>query len=388
MNNHPFTPEETKLHRAAVLKNLILCAQTLVRAMNALQIPYGFDPSAATAAMSLSRPKEPPAAAAEVPDKVAASLLVDAVAAVSPVVGAGEGISLGGPELHLNRSNSHSGGGGDCGRGLSAGGGGGESEDLAETRCEQEEVANAARLAYERVKGKAKPFQVDMIEKYSELLVTEGVDYMEWLWGDSGVHLMTHLERITNPQFTPTTEDILQSHTPTETVTETVIHLNARTVFRVFDAGGQRRHRMSWAPYFDQVDAIVFVMAVGAYDQVCLEDHTSNRMAEALNLFGTICNHPVFKKTCMIVFLNKADLLKQKLEQNPLNRYFPNYQGPPGDFDSACQFFKDHVNNLNKYKEKQIITHVTSITDTPRIRSVLEEINRVILESRLEGVGM
>ena len=38
------------------------------------------------------------------------------------------------------------------------------------------------------------------------------------------------------------------------------------------------------------------------------EDENTNRMDEALILFDQICNHPSFKKTSMILFLNKVKL--------------------------------------------------------------------------------
>jgi hypothetical protein len=40
--------------------------------------------------------------------------------------------------------------------------------------------------------------------------------------------------------------------------------------------------------------------------QVLYEDETTNRMDEALTLFDQICNHPSFRKTSMILFLNKV----------------------------------------------------------------------------------
>ena len=40
--------------------------------------------------------------------------------------------------------------------------------------------------------------------------------------------------------------------------------------------------------------------------QVLYEDENTNRMDEALILFDQICNHPSFKKTSMILFLNKV----------------------------------------------------------------------------------
>jgi hypothetical protein len=42
--------------------------------------------------------------------------------------------------------------------------------------------------------------------------------------------------------------------------------------FSVFDVGGQRSERRKWIHCFDNVNAIIFVMAVSEFDQVLLED--------------------------------------------------------------------------------------------------------------------
>lgn len=58
---------------------------------------------------------------------------------------------------------------------------------------------------------------------------------------------------------------------------------------------------------------MIFIVGVSEYDQVLFEDETTNRMREALDLFNEICNSRWFEKTSFILFLNKRDLLEQKL---------------------------------------------------------------------------
>lgn len=43
------------------------------------------------------------------------------------------------------------------------------------------------------------------------------------------------------------------------------------------------------------------------------EDDSTNRMTEAINLFYEICTNPFFKKTSMVLLLNKRDLFKDKV---------------------------------------------------------------------------
>lgn len=47
--------------------------------------------------------------------------------------------------------------------------------------------------------------------------------------------------------------------------------------FSVVDVGGQRSERRKWIHCFDDVKAIIFVVALSGYNQVLFEDPTINR---------------------------------------------------------------------------------------------------------------
>ena len=63
--------------------------------------------------------------------------------------------------------------------------------------------------------------------------------------------------------------------------------------------------------------------------QVLFEDENTNRMDEALTLFEQICNHPSFKKTSMILFLNKVSAPTHPLTAAPQTVYGPAVFTPP-----------------------------------------------------------
>lgn len=54
---------------------------------------------------------------------------------------------------------------------------------------------------------------------------------------------------------------------------------------------------------------------------------TQNRMKESLALFGTVLELPWFKNTSVILFLNKTDILEEKIPTSHLATYFPSFQG-------------------------------------------------------------
>ncbi len=63
-----------------------------------------------------------------------------------------------------------------------------------------------------------------------------------------------------------------------------------------------------------------------AHPQVLVEDQTQNRLKESLALFECLFGYPYFKKSSMILFLNKTDLFEEKIGKSNLSEYFP-YNG-------------------------------------------------------------
>lgn len=50
----------------------------------------------------------------------------------------------------------------------------------------------------------------------------------------------------------------------------------------MFDVGGQRSERKKWIHCFENVTAILFVVAISGYDQCLIEDRDSNQVCHWL----------------------------------------------------------------------------------------------------------
>lgn len=95
----------------------------------------------------------------------------------------------------------------------------------------------------------------------------------------------------------------------------------------MFDVGGQRDERRKWIQCFNDVTAIIFVCASSSYNLVLWEDNTQNRLKESLALFRNIWNNRWLKTISVILFLNKQDLLAEKIKTGryKLEDYFPEF---------------------------------------------------------------
>ncbi|XP_033939721.1 guanine nucleotide-binding protein G(i) subunit alpha-2-like [Gymnodraco acuticeps] len=227
---------------------------------------------------------------------------------------------------------------------------------------------------------------------------------MRRLWGDSGIqscfkrsreyqlndsaaYYLNDLERIAKADYIPTQQDVLRTRVKTTGIVET--HFTFKELhFKMFDVGGQRSERKKWIHCFEGVTAIIFCVALSAYDLVLAEDEEMNRMHESMKLFDSICNNKWFTETSIILFLNKKDLFEEKIPRSPLNICFPEYTGA-NKFDEAASYIQTKFEDLNKKRDtKEIYTHFTCATDTKNVQFVFDAVTDVIIKNNLKDCGL
>eukprot|EP00834_Sanchytrium_tribonematis_P001092 NODE_23_length_42016_cov_0.755803.p30 type:complete len:132 gc:universal NODE_23_length_42016_cov_0.755803:8621-8226(-) len=130
----------------------------------------------------------------------------------------------------------------------------------------------------------------------------------------------------------------------------------------MFDVGGQRSERKKWIHCFEAVTSVIFFVSLVDYDLALLEDSSQNRMQESISLFDSVINSRWFQKSSLILFLNKADAFKDKLDRSPLENFYDDYNGG-NDVTRAAKYILSKFTNVNRAKLK-IYPHITCATDT------------------------
>ncbi|KAL3316492.1 Guanine nucleotide-binding protein subunit alpha-14 [Cichlidogyrus casuarinus] len=215
------------------------------------------------------------------------------------------------------------------------------------------------------------------------------------LWNDAGIKecydrrrdYLDHLDRIAASDYLPTLQDILRVRVPTTGIIEYPFDLDS-IIFRMVDVGGQRSERRKWIHCFESVTSIMFLVALSEYDQVLVESDNENRMEESKALFLTIITYPWFQESSVILFLNKKDLLEEKILHSHLVDYFPEYNGPQRDAEVARDFILKMFVDLNPDPEKFIYSHFTCATDTENIRFVFAAVKDTILQLNLKEYNL
>ena len=192
------------------------------------------------------------------------------------------------------------------------------------------------------------------------------------------------IERLYVPNYLPSDQDILRTRLRTTGISETVFDLGNLT-YRMFDVGGQRSERKKWIHVFDNVQVVLFLVAISGYDLALVEDRNGNQMHEALMLFESIANSKYFEKSALILFLNKIDLFREKLSSgmSPISRYFPDYHGKPNDVTASQEFFAEKFKGLVRQSSKEVYVHYTNATDTDLLKKTMASVQDMIVQRNL-----
>ncbi|KZT30067.1 G-alpha-domain-containing protein [Neolentinus lepideus HHB14362 ss-1] len=236
------------------------------------------------------------------------------------------------------------------------------------------------------------------------------------LWQDSAVHSVLHkhgvrleempgfflddVDRIATFNYEPTDDDILRARVRTLGVEEHHLVMQSGnlvatskfgTEWYIYDVGGSRGQRHTWIPYFEDIQAIIF-LAPMVFNQSLEEDPSVNRLQDTLNLWKDICSNPLLAKVTLVLFLNKIDILRSTLASGvKLKRYVPSFGDAPNDVENVTKFFKDKFRAYHKRhsaKYRPLFVHETSVIDTRTTSAIIIGVREGLLRAHLKTMSI
>ncbi|KAM9558369.1 guanine nucleotide-binding protein subunit alpha-13-like [Salvelinus alpinus] len=206
----------------------------------------------------------------------------------------------------------------------------------------------------------------------------------EFQLGESVKYFLDNVEMLGEQSYIPSQQDILLARKPTKGIHEYDFEIKS-VPFKMVDVGGQRSERRRWFECFDSVTSILFLVSSSEYDQVLMEDRQTNRLRESLNIFETIVNNRVFIAVSIILFLNKTDLLEEKVSNISLKKYFPEYTGLDHSLPDVQKFLVDCFRGKRRdATQKPLYHHFTTAINTENIRLVFRDVKDTILHENLK----
>ena len=234
------------------------------------------------------------------------------------------------------------------------------------------------------------------------------MDDMKTLWNDQAAHLalkrqgvelgdnagffLNDLDRVASRDYTVTDDDIVRARLRTVGIQEYQINLkqgqHGAHEWRLFDVGGCRTMRHAWLPYFDNLDAIIFLAPVSVFDQLLEEDPKVNRLEDSFILWKTICSSKLLATTQLILFLNKCDLLEQKLRRGvQVKKYLPSYGDRPNEAMAVVAYFRAKFKALSSQRDMLYI-YSTTVTDTAATAKILYAVRDCMIRRHMESTQL
>jgi len=241
-----------------------------------------------------------------------------------------------------------------------------------------------------------------MNTKRDAMIGTKLADAIKHLWSDPGIqhtyelrsnyqlaesasYFFERIDAFAKLGFVPTKQDILRARIRTTGITETNFEIEG-SHFQMMDVGGQRNERKKWIHSFQNVTAVIFVAAISGFDQTIFEDNKTNRIEESLQLFEDTTNSPWFIDTPIILFLNKCDLLEEKLKHKSVKDYMSDYSGD-NSYEDVWKWF------ATKYEQRlsngrPVYTHVTCAMDDQNVLLVFQSVRDIVIQKGMESAGL
>jgi len=172
------------------------------------------------------------------------------------------------------------------------------------------------------------------------------------------IFFFTHAKRIAAEDFQPTPEDIFRAKLKTTGISELTFNTEGVEI-TIVDVGGQRSERRKWLHCFDDVTSVIYLAALDEYNMRLEEDNETNRLDESLRLFGEMTASQFFIPASWILFLNKSDIFKDKIEKWPLSNYFDDCT--VSNNEQSIEYIKKNMKNNSKVQDYMYMSLVLLI---------------------------
>ncbi|KAK1798995.1 hypothetical protein P4O66_007265 [Electrophorus voltai] len=175
----------------------------------------------------------------------------------------------------------------------------------------------------------------------------------EYQLNDSALYFFENLNRIIGLHYIPTQEDVLRVRVRTSGITETQFSLS-HLQYRVYDVGAHQLSQKKWFSHFDDVKAVIFVVALTGYDLNLVQDPS----------------------------------LKIMHSGRHLRLYHPEFKGPDCDVNAAAQHLTSLFVDRSTASGKTVYPHFTNATHTSAIRQVLSKVMDTVVRQNFEDVPL
>ncbi|KAJ6539923.1 guanine nucleotide binding protein, alpha subunit [Mycena sp. CBHHK59/15] len=257
-------------------------------------------------------------------------------------------------------------------------------------------VLRKVRDMEDEVQGIIAGCRDDMRNVWEDRIVRDMLTRRKVRVEDSAGFFLNDIDRIARTDYQITDDDIIRARLRTVGVQEYRVTFehghSAGSEWRMYDVGGTRSSRAAWYPYFDDVDACIFLAPVSCFDEKLAEDRRVNRLEDSYMLWKSVCSCKLLARTQLVLFLNKCDLLQAKLMRGAKIRdSVPSFGDRRNDVATATRYFQQHFKEIQRtYSpvQRPFYVHLTSVIDTKSTAVTLGAVEESILRDHLRRADL
>ncbi|KZS86728.1 G-alpha-domain-containing protein [Sistotremastrum niveocremeum HHB9708] len=216
---------------------------------------------------------------------------------------------------------------------------------------------------------------------------------------DSAAFYLDNIDRIVQRYYEPSDDDVIRARLRTVGVQEHIIvHERQLTrdmasEWRMYDVGGTRSERAAWIPYFEHMNAIIFLAPISAFNQVLDEDRDRNRLEDSFGLYKKIVSSKLLAKVQIVLFLNKVDLFRRMINHQGISfsKYVPSYGNRPNEVESIMKYLKAKFKEISRDHSpaaRTFFSYFTSVVDTQSTAVTLQIVREGIIRTNLKNADM
>ncbi|KAF6760106.1 guanine nucleotide binding protein, alpha subunit [Ephemerocybe angulata] len=213
---------------------------------------------------------------------------------------------------------------------------------------------------------------------------------------DTPGFFLNDINRILSPGYEPSDQDIVRARLRTTGVQEYQFTLDrgnhAPVDWIIYDVAGVRTSRAAWIPYFKEITALIFIAPLSSFDEKLAEDPRINRLEDTFSLWKTVCSNKLLAKVQIILFMNKTDILRKKLESGiKVKHYIQEFRDKENDYETVSNWFKKLFKRLylaNTTPSREFVSHFTSVIDTEATSQTLVAVQGAILRNDFVNTGL
>ena len=134
---------------------------------------------------------------------------------------------------------------------------------------------------------------------------------------------------------------------------------------------GKKHDTNPISKYLQGMNYLLVVLSLQDFDLI-IEDKNF------IQMFSSISESPLFADKPVLVVLNKVDIFKQKVYDNPksFSTTFPNFQGNINDYTECIKYITDEIINVRKGRKDSIEVFTSTIVDIDSVRELFQFISK------------